>query len=81
MLTVTIRRYNQMPSDAIVASARTTNPAEAIARVASRKLGFSKGIGLIEHFQGGSTYHVQFVTAQGKFGTSLSSTYIVQVEA
>ena len=79
-LTVTIRRYNQMPYDAIVATARTTDPTEAIRRVAARKLGY-RSIGLIEHFRGGGTYHVQFVTAQGSYGTSLSDKYIVNVEA
>ncbi len=63
----------------VTGTARTSDPAEAIRRVAARKLGFSQGIGLIQHFPGGGTYHVQFVTASGSFGTSLSDRYVAQV--
>ena len=81
MLTVTIRRYNQKPWEAIVAQARTSDPREAIARVGARKLGYRQGIGLCEHFAGGGTYHVQFVTGYADGSTSLSDKYIAQVEA
>jgi hypothetical protein len=60
-------------------TARTDDPREAIRRVGARKLGYTKGIGLCQHFPGGGTYHVQFVEAD-THGISLSDRYVAQVE-
>jgi hypothetical protein len=61
-----------------VGYSRATEPREAIRRVAQRMLGYG-AIGLCEHFPGGGTYHVQFVTGHYQGSTSLSDTYVAQV--
>jgi hypothetical protein len=61
-----------------VGRARTDDPREAIRRLAKRHLGYTQ-IGLCEHFPGGGTYHVQFVTGHYQGGTSLSDKYVAQV--
>jgi hypothetical protein len=63
-----------------VGQARTSDPREAIRRVAKRMIGYGE-IGLCEHFPGGGTYHVQFVTGHFHGSTSLSDKYVAQVEA
>lgn len=58
--------------------ARTDNPQEAISRVAKRTIGYGE-IGLCEHFPGGGTYHVQFLTRRYRGSTSLGNKYVAQV--
>lgn len=73
-----MRRYNQEPSETEVYTFRTDEPRVAFDRLAKR-LGWP-GVGLVEHFKGGSTYHIQFGRkVRGDSGTSLSDKYIVQV--
>lgn len=81
MYTVTLRRATARPSETVSARSRATHPHDAISRVAARTIGY-RHIGAIEHFPGGSTYHVQFATSVRSDGAfSLSDRYVVTVSA
>ena len=73
---VTMRRHGS--DETITGTAQTDSPAEAIARVAKRKLGWAF-VGTLQHFPGGDTYHAQSGQRVGN-ATSLGSLYIVHIE-
>lgn len=79
MLTVKLRKPGQAFSEQAVSAHRTTDPYTAIER-AGKRLGYTRGIGNIQHFRGGSTYHVQFATGHHRGATSLSDMYVAYID-
>jgi len=75
MITVTIS--NGSGHTVAEGRARTTEPVVAIQRVGKRLLGWPH-IGLIQHFAGGDTYHVQFGAPARGGGLDLSDRYVVR---